>query len=129
MLRQNGTYLTALSCRLGPAHRNATRDRESAIGKAITRNWNSGAPQPARTHRRGAILPRRIVAEPVFSSTYPYWRPSNRQSIQQIKPKGRVYTRAHAMSYNRHKRASYNGSIEASQASDVGSIPIARSRL
>jgi hypothetical protein len=25
-------------------------------------------------------------------------------------------------------RASYNGSIEASQASDVGSIPIARSR-
>jgi hypothetical protein len=27
-----------------------------------------------------------------------------------------------------HKRASYNGSIEASQASDVGSIPIARSR-
>jgi hypothetical protein len=26
------------------------------------------------------------------------------------------------------KRASYNGSIEASQASDVGSIPIARSR-
>jgi hypothetical protein len=28
----------------------------------------------------------------------------------------------------RNKRASYNGSIEASQASDVGSIPIARSR-
>jgi hypothetical protein len=27
------------------------------------------------------------------------------------------------------KRASYNGSIEASQASDVGSIPIARSRF
>ena len=27
----------------------------------------------------------------------------------------------------RNKRASYNGSIEASQASDVGSIPIARS--
>src|SRR5215472_18056487 len=26
------------------------------------------------------------------------------------------------------ERASYNGSIEASQASDVGSIPIARSR-
>jgi hypothetical protein len=32
--------------------------------------------------------------------------------------------------YNRgswNERASYNGSIEASQASDVGSIPIARS--
>ena len=28
----------------------------------------------------------------------------------------------------RNTRASYNGSIEASQASDVGSIPIARSR-
>ncbi len=28
----------------------------------------------------------------------------------------------------RNERASYNGSIEASQASDVGSIPIARSR-
>ena len=27
------------------------------------------------------------------------------------------------------ERASYNGSIEASQASDVGSIPIARSRF
>jgi hypothetical protein len=27
-----------------------------------------------------------------------------------------------------NERASYNGSIEASQASDVGSIPIARSR-
>jgi hypothetical protein len=27
----------------------------------------------------------------------------------------------------RNERASYNGSIEASQASDVGSIPIARS--
>ena len=26
------------------------------------------------------------------------------------------------------ERASYNGNIEASQASDVGSIPIARSR-
>src|SRR5580704_7205700 len=29
----------------------------------------------------------------------------------------------------RKERASYNGSIEASQASDVGSIPIARSRF
>jgi hypothetical protein len=29
----------------------------------------------------------------------------------------------------RNERASYNGSIEASQASDVGSIPIARSRF
>jgi hypothetical protein len=29
----------------------------------------------------------------------------------------------------RNTRASYNGSIEASQASDVGSIPIARSRF
>jgi hypothetical protein len=28
---------------------------------------------------------------------------------------------------NPNERASYNGSIEASQASDVGSIPIARS--
>jgi hypothetical protein len=28
---------------------------------------------------------------------------------------------------DRAERASYNGSIEASQASDVGSIPIARS--
>ena len=28
-----------------------------------------------------------------------------------------------------NERASYNGSIEASQASDVGSIPIARSRI
>lgn len=27
------------------------------------------------------------------------------------------------------KRASYNGSIEASQASDVGPIPIARSKI
>ena len=32
------------------------------------------------------------------------------------------------MTKYRIKRASYNGSIEASQASDVGSIPIARSR-
>jgi hypothetical protein len=29
---------------------------------------------------------------------------------------------------SRNERASYNGSIEASQASDVGSIPIARSK-
>ena len=29
--------------------------------------------------------------------------------------------------HSRNERASYNGSIEASQASDVGSIPIARS--
>jgi hypothetical protein len=32
--------------------------------------------------------------------------------------------------YNqKNERASYNGSIEASQASDVGSIPIARSMI
>ena len=30
---------------------------------------------------------------------------------------------------DRAERASYNGSIEASQASDVGSIPIARSKI
>jgi hypothetical protein len=40
------------------------------------------------------------------------------------------YSRDRLIRYNRgswNERASYNGSIEASQASDVGSIPIARS--
>jgi hypothetical protein len=40
------------------------------------------------------------------------------------------YTENQFLSTIRNKeRASYNGSIEASQASDVGSIPIARSRF
>jgi hypothetical protein len=40
------------------------------------------------------------------------------------------FSRGRVIRYNRdswNERASYNGSIEASQASDVGSIPIARS--
>ena len=41
-------------------------------------------------------------------------------------------TRCHLVVYNQQvreqQRASYNGNIEASQASDVGSIPIARSK-
>src|SRR6267142_4813104 len=40
-----------------------------------------------------------------------------------------LYTQNQFLSTIRNnERASYNGSIEASQASDVGSIPIARSR-
>ncbi len=40
------------------------------------------------------------------------------------------FSQGREIGYNRgswNERASYNGSIEASQASDVGSIPIARS--
>jgi hypothetical protein len=38
-----------------------------------------------------------------------------------------VISLSYVYSTKRAERASYNGSIEASQASDVGSIPIARS--
>ena len=47
-----------------------------------------------------------------------------------MKHKWPLCTRSRLVVYNQcagEERASYNGSIEASQASDVGSIPIARS--
>jgi hypothetical protein len=46
--------------------------------------------------------------------------------------RARSFSRGAGIRYNpgsRNERASYNGSIEASQASDVGSIPIARSNM
>src|SRR5882762_5512410 len=57
--------------------------------------------------------------------------PLNRRRISLQKGERAVCTGEHFVVYNRprngNERASYNGSIEASQASDVGSIPIARS--
>jgi hypothetical protein len=52
-------------------------------------------------------------------------RDAGRQQICEISLAEFRYNRAG----KQVERASYNGSIEASQASDVGSIPIARSRF
>src|SRR5882762_2863916 len=57
--------------------------------------------------------------------------PLNRRRISLQNGERAVCTGEHFVVYNQprngNERASYNGSIEASQASDVGSIPIARS--
>ena len=106
------------------------RSRNQQTRRRIRNNLHSRSSEAASARIRGSPSAQAVESEQQGRGQCLLLNPLMFEETSSLQPdSNRCTPKQFVRKINDVERASYNGSIEASQASDVGSIPIARSRF